>query len=64
LVIDLLGLDYLQAKIDERAETVTVSRAAARCVRDDPAEVLAVVDKIKTIRSGIQRALDISNPCQ
>jgi hypothetical protein len=62
LIIDLLGLDYLEAKIDEQAKTVVVTRAAARCVKNEPAEVLAVVHKIKEIRAKIKDALSISNP--
>jgi hypothetical protein len=62
LIIDLLGLDYLEAKINEQEKTVVVTRAAARCVKNEAADILAVVGKIKDIREGIKRALDISNP--
>jgi hypothetical protein len=61
LIIDLLGLDHLQAKIDEQSKTVIVTRVASRCVKNEFPSIMAVVGKIRGIRGGIKRALDVSN---
>jgi hypothetical protein len=60
LIIELLGLDCLQAKIDEQAKAVIVIRVASRCITNDAPSIMAVVDKIRGIRGGIKRALDLS----
>ena len=57
LVVDLLGLELIEAKIDEVTSTVICTRACARCVPEEEKDIRAVIDKIQAIRNRIAQAL-------
>lgn len=58
LVFDLLGLELIEAKIDEVTSTVICTRACARCVPNDEASIKEVINKIQGIRERIAQALN------
>lgn len=58
LVFDLLGLELIEAKIDEVTSTVICTRACARCVPNDEASIKEVIDRIQGIRGRIAQALN------
>ena len=61
LIIDLLGMELLEAKIDEATNTVVCTRASARCVKNNPEDIDRVIQKIKALRERINNALKIAS---
>lgn len=58
LIFDLLGLELIEAKIDEVTSTVICSRACARCVPNEEAAIKDVINKLQGIRGRISQALN------
>ncbi|OHS94325.1 hypothetical protein TRFO_11180 [Tritrichomonas foetus] len=61
LVVDLLGMELIEAKIDESTKTIICTRACARCVPNDKEAIDNIIKKISGIRGRISEALKIAS---